>query len=485
MNQEKELVYDSLPAKIGLGACIFTIPIWGIIAPITITFISAAYIFGLLLGRVSNLDGLGQCFGLLILFLTGVVFIGIFKDNAIKVSADGLTVPAFLSLGNKLDRFIEWREIDKVVLHGDDFSNFSDLKLQICLRENHTIILSLKSLSANDIEYLLVSLSNFVQPRVLDERLDLFKETLWNVGAIAGSNGLSFTKMWEDELTTRFSASAYVPLNPGQKLQEGNLKVIRQLALGGWSAIYLVQEENTRLRVLKESVIAPGANQELKEKAAAMFLREAVLLMKINHPRIVRVHEHFIEDDRHYLLLDYIAGQNIRQLVKLQGPMHQLDVIEYALQLCDTLLYMHSQTPPIVHRDLTPDNMVLNNDAKLILVDFGAANEMIGTATGTLVGKQCYISPEQFRGKAATVSDIYALGASLFFMLTAVDPEPLAVSSPKAFEPATSLPLDQVIRALTAQDAEERPQSISEVKAMFIEVRDSSAAAIESAANAR
>ena len=238
--------------------------------------------------------------------------------------------------------------------------------------------------------------------------------------------------------------------------------MIRQLALGGWSAIYLVQDANTNLRIVKESVIVGNASKEVNAKAQELFKREAQLLMRISHPNIVAVHDHFVEEERHYLLLDYIRGQNLRQTVNLEGPMHPLDVIDYGKQICDMLDYLHSQTPIILHRDLSPDNLVLASNRRLVLIDFGAANEMIGAATGTLVGKQCYISPEQFRGRATTASDIYALGATLHFMLTGADPEPLSSSSGSADH--GMIALNRLIERLTAQELDERPASAAEVK---------------------
>jgi serine/threonine protein kinase len=100
-------------------------------------------------------------------------------------------------------------------------------------------------------------------------------------------------------------------------------------------------------------------------------------------------------------------------------------VVRWLLEAAKILQYLHSQSPPLIHRDVTPDNLVLARDGCLSLIDFGAANALLGTATGTLVGKQSYIAPEQFRGKAGLSSDIYSLGATVYFALTGREPEPL------------------------------------------------------------
>lgn len=209
-----------------------------------------------------------------------------------------------------------------------------------------------------------------------------------------------------------------------------------------------------------------------------MFLREAQLLLKLSHPQIVQVYEHFVEDNRHYLLLDYVSGQTVKQAVKLQGPYHQLDAIDYARQMTEILIYLHSQTPPVLHRDLTPDNLIIDNQ-KLTLIDFGAANEMLGTATGTMVGKQSYIAPEQFQGHATEQSDLYALGATLYFMLTGLDAQPMTQSSPQHVVPTVSSALNKLVEDLTAQDQASRPTSANELKVRLLAVLNESGKGIK------
>ncbi|MBP6746829.1 serine/threonine protein kinase [bacterium] len=473
----KVIVYDSLPAKTGLLYCDLTLPLWGVVAPGIIALV------WLLAGtyhtsrttdlQYSSFELAGVTLPFLLIFFLGVIVTASLHDNRIVVSQQGLTLPFFKSLGNKLDTFIEWQSIEKVFLSDCDLQKIKALKMKILTKDGGTVNLQLKNIAASDIEFLLVSLNTWAPVNSLDNRLGELKEILWNLNSQAKpSNEIaaSYTKLWEDELAGRFSATAYIPLNPNQMLQDKSIKVVRQLAFGGWSAIYLIRETNTKLRVLKELVIPPGANAELKAKASAMFDKEAELLLKLDNPNIVKVQKHFTEDDRHYLILDYITGQTLRQLVNLNGRFHPLDVIDYAQQICQLLSYLHGQEPPILHRDLTPDNLMVDSDGKLMLIDFGAANELLGTATGTLVGKQSYISPEQFAGHATEASDLYSLGATLFFMLTGRDPEPLTQSSVREVEIHVSDKLDKLVQSLTAQDHKERPASAADVKQALSEL---------------
>jgi serine/threonine protein kinase len=127
------------------------------------------------------------------------------------------------------------------------------------------------------------------------------------------------------------------------------------------------------------------------------------------------------------------------------------------------LEYLHGLDPPIVHRDFTPDNLILSDDKTLALVDFGAANQFLGAITGTLIGKQSYMPPEQIRGKAVPASDLYALGGTLYFLITGEDPAVLNTLKPS--ERAMDVPqsLDDLIFNLTRLEVAQRA-NIAQVK---------------------
>ena len=203
---------------------------------------------------------------------------------------------------------------------------------------------------------------------------------------------------------------------------------------------------------------------ESREKALSMFKKEAAILAKLNHEDIAKIYDHFVENERHYMILEYISGEDLRRLVARRGPLSERVVYRWAKQLAEILVYLESHTPPVVHRDLTPENLVLRGDGKLALIDFGAANEFIGTLTGTVVGKQGYISPEQFRGKAECKSDVYSLGCTLHFLLTAEEPEALEVSQPRTLNFQVTDGMNDLILAMTAQEAQMRPSAKHIVK---------------------
>jgi serine/threonine protein kinase len=119
----------------------------------------------------------------------------------------------------------------------------------------------------------------------------------------------------------------------------------------------------------------------------------------------------------------------------------------------------------VVHRDFTPDNLILNNDGVLKLVDFNVAQQKDVTATGTVVGKHAYLPPEQFRGHPGTRSDIYALGATLYYLLTGEEPEPISVSRPRAVVGQVSQELDDIVARATAPNETDRYGTVQELEA--------------------
>lgn len=290
--------------------------------------------------------------------------------------------------------------------------------------------------------------------------------------SLTGTKSTSFTRLWESELSSRFASTAFVPLEPGSSLQAGSIVVVGQIAFGGLSAIYLARRKDGTRVVLKEAVVPANADETTCKKALEMFDREARFLIALRHARIARVFDHFVENGRHYLLLEHIEGTDLRRLVRDSGPQPESFVIRWAAEVADILDYLHSQSPPIVHRDVTPDNLVLANDGHITLIDFGAANEFVGTATGTLIGKQSYISPEQFRGKAQTASDLYSLGCTMYFLLTGEDPEPLAESNPRPKNSAVSIEVDQIVASCTAEETESRVQDAKQLAQSLRQIID-------------
>jgi len=140
--------------------------------------------------------------------------------------------------------------------------------------------------------------------------------------------------------------------------------------------------------------------------------------------------------------------------VEEKGPISEQLARDLAEQMCNILAYLHERA--IIHRDFTPDNLILTEDNVLKLIDFNVAQiQQVGT-TGTIAGKHSYLPPEQFRGKASCQSDIYALGATLHFIVTAKDPEAISQSSPLEAGVEVSESFDKIVRTCTLLDLKKR-----------------------------
>jgi tRNA A-37 threonylcarbamoyl transferase component Bud32 len=359
-----------------------------------------------------------------------------------------------------------WPEVDSIQLTADSQgANLRDSTVNFKFADGTQANIKLRSLRDVDLNSLYLGLEKWAdQEKISPEVINLLRSALEKEEAPPEIDSTSYTAMWENDLSSHMGATTFVPLTKGATLQSGRFKIFALLSSGGLSAVYLAEHADGQLVILKESVVPQHIDDKLKEKARELFDREAKLLLKLNHPQIARVIDHIVEGGRDYLVLEYLSGQNLRQLVKRAGPQSEEIVLKWTVEIASVLEYLHGLEPPVVHRDLTPDNIVLKEDGSIAVIDFGAANEYVGAATGTLIGKQSYIAPEQFRGKSSPLSDIYALGCTLNFLLTGEDPEALSVSHPRSLRAEISEPVDAFVASLTAMNEQERISSAQQVK---------------------
>jgi len=317
------------------------------------------------------------------------------------------------------------------------------------------LALPLAGLSYQSLENLFVSLSRWADPMTMNPDVIALQRDILTGQELQLSK--SYTKMWEESLRQRFEVTNFVPLSGGHSLRNGKLKILMLLACGGMSSVYLARDENGKRFILKEMSVPTDGDHSAHAKLNQMFDREARILAQVDHPNIVKVYDHFIELGRNYLLLEFVPGLTLKQQVQMRGPFAEGEAINIGKQIADILVYLHAFKPAIIHRDLTPDNLIIREPERTItLIDFGAANEFISHLTGTLIGKQCYIPPEQFRGEASPQSDIYALGGTLHFLLTGCDPEPITPSHPRDVNPQISSTLDDLIARATAPETSDR-----------------------------
>ncbi len=238
-------------------------------------------------------------------------------------------------------------------------------------------------------------------------------------------------------------------LHPGQMISK-RYRVVRILGEGGYGAVYLV--EDTRLAgrtvALKESF-------DSSSEATQQFRLEAELLARLYHPSLPRVSDFFTEANTRFLVMDFIEGRDLAALIQ-QGIVPPLQAAQWMIEISEAVAYLHSQNPPIIHRDIKPTNIKIRPDNRAVLVDFGIAKvynpqkQTARIARGISTG---FSPPEQYGGGTNAYSDVYALMATLYCMVTqTVPPEALDLVAqkerllpPRQLNPQVSPALEQVI----------------------------------------
>jgi serine/threonine protein kinase len=274
-------------------------------------------------------------------------------------------------------------------------------------------------------------------------------------------------------------------LAPQSMLQQRYL-IVGQVGRGGMSAVY--QAVDTRVgnrRVaLKEMSQGHLSPDELVD-AITRFQQEATLLSSLHHPNLPRIHDAFSEHGRSYLVMEFIDGKTLLQMLKDSGgrPLPVGQVLDYASQLCDVLAYLHSQNPRVIFRDLKPSNVMVKQDGHVMLIDFGIARFFKeGQEQDTVfLGSPGYAPPEQ-HGTSQTNprSDLYALGATLHCCLTGRDPfhaeDRFAFPPVHQMNPLVPIELDQLIQRLLSIDERQRPNSALEVQQALLRIKQQAAA---------
>jgi serine/threonine protein kinase len=250
-----------------------------------------------------------------------------------------------------------------------------------------------------------------------------------------------------------------------QQVLVGRWEIVKQLGQGGMGTIYLAQDlhVSNRLCVVKRLRV-DFFREEDRKQALAFFQREMTVLSSLKHPNIVVIHDYFEEDGNYFLVMEYVEGENLQHKLMDQGhPFMEFEVKEWAAKVCEVLDYLHSQRPPVIYRDLKPSNIMVDTTGDIKLVDFGIARPYAEDSDNTHVVSGGYSPPEQYWGGADPRSDIYGLGATMYFLLTGQEPLALQTSSPREINQRVSYELDRIVQRATAQDVWLRYQTATEM----------------------
>ncbi len=199
------------------------------------------------------------------------------------------------------------------------------------------------------------------------------------------------------------------------------------IGVGGMGSVYRARDLHfpnvVKLVAVKEMInLAP--DPLVRQTIVENFEREANMLATLNHPSIPRIYDYFTHNDHSYLVLEFIHGKDLETVISdSTGFLPEDQVISWAIQLCDVLAYLHGHKPdPIIFRDMKPSNVMINHNGDVVLVDFGIAKRFQTGQKGTMIGTEGYSPPEQYRGEATPIADIYSMGATLHHAITRRDP---------------------------------------------------------------
>lgn len=240
---------------------------------------------------------------------------------------------------------------------------------------------------------------------------------------------------------------------------DGKYKILNVIGKGGMSVVYLA---------INERANKPWAVKEIRRNDLTSFeldKKEINMMKKLKHPNLPSVVDVIERDETLLIVMDYIEGRSLEAILKEQGAQPENEVIRWAKQLCDVLIYLHSRSPAIIYRDMKPANVMLKPDGNVCLIDFGAAREFKpwNVKDTISLGTRGYAAPEQYEenGQSDVRTDIYCLGVMLFQLLTGASPYQLCPI--RDIVPDLSAGLEAILMRCTQIRKEERFSSCEEL----------------------
>ena len=249
---------------------------------------------------------------------------------------------------------------------------------------------------------------------------------------------------------------------------DGNYEVVSLIGEGGMSRVWLARDKRlNKFWAVKEFKRSEkDANNEIVRQS---LIAEAGLMKKLDHPALPRIVSIVEEDETVYVVMDYVEGEALSKVLRRVGhAMPENDVIDWGIQLCDVLGYLHSCNPPVIYRDMKPGNIMLRDDGTVKLIDFGIAREYKENRSSDtqILGTRGYAAPEQFSHKAQTDArtDIYSLGVTLYHLVTGISPSEETELRPiREVNPQLSEGLEHIIIKATQASPSRRYQTCEEM----------------------
>jgi len=261
------------------------------------------------------------------------------------------------------------------------------------------------------------------------------------------------------------------PLFTGTLLDAGTMlenryKILHLIKAGGMGAVYKAINCKLESICAVKELVPCHMEEEEEEKSKEWFKREAKLLARLDHPNLPKVFDYFIINDRYYLVMNFVDGEDLYTKLAIEGNpgFPQDKVVEWAKAVLEVLDYLHGQDPVIIYRDIKPANIMVNKYGRVMLVDFGLARTVHNfsikkTARGTFG----YAPLEQYEGEAEPRSDIYALGATMHHLLTGIEPFSFRFDPLREILPDISPELEKIVMKSLEVEVERRFSSAGEM----------------------
>ncbi|NTW97771.1 MAG: protein kinase, partial [Oscillochloris sp.] len=258
-------------------------------------------------------------------------------------------------------------------------------------------------------------------------------------------------------------------------MQVGRYRILRLIDHGSFGAVYEAE-------VMARPDVHVALKESLDPENIPEFATEFAVIYRLRHPNLPRYYEMFEHAGAGFLVMDFVYGQSLYAIMKRQnGPISEQMVFGYADQISEVLTYLHSHSPPVIHRDIKPQNVLLTSEGQVKLVDFGLVKQGQAIVQGTArAGTLFYAPPEQWLGGTDTRSDIYSFGATLYHLLTGRQPppgihryrsSPDPLQPPAAINPRVTSALSAVVMRAMHLDPARRFFSISDMHQALLDAR--------------
>jgi serine/threonine protein kinase len=255
-------------------------------------------------------------------------------------------------------------------------------------------------------------------------------------------------------------------LAPGDILRK-RYRITRELGRGAYSCVYLAEDmADPRARWAIKELIEESMESDERREVVELFRREAQLLRMLSHRQIPGMADLFTEGSHHYLVMEYIDGETLQDIMDKKPP-ESREVLSWALQICTILHFIHGMN--IIFRDIKPSNIMKTQDDRLLLVDYGIARfySRESSVDTHRLGTPGFAPPEQYgKGQSDQRSDIYALGATVYYLLTGADIAPFNFIFPplRSLKPEMPHELENILKKCLEPDPDARYQRIDELK---------------------